>query len=124
MREATAFGCGTRVNSDARIRRSRDPSQRFYFLNLFNLPDRMAQRHTSLYFFDGNIALMAPNNFGENTIFRVHQSILSHYSSVFADMLTMPPVREVETYDDVPLVCLPDNAEEIESLLKTIYLPR
>ncbi|KAG1887983.1 uncharacterized protein F5891DRAFT_966412 [Suillus fuscotomentosus] len=84
----------------------------------------MAQRHASLYFFDGNIALMAPNNFGEKTVFRVHQSILSHYSSVFADMLTMPPVREAETYDDVPLVYLPDNAEEIESLLKTIYLPR
>lgn len=84
----------------------------------------MAQRHTSLYFFDGNIVLMAPNNCGQKTVFRVHQSILSHYSSVFADMLTMPPVREAETYDDVPLVYLPDNAEEIESLLKTIYLPR
>jgi hypothetical protein len=84
----------------------------------------MARRHTSLYFFDGNIAVMASNNFGEQTVFRVHQSILSHYSTVFADMLALPPVREAETYDDVPLVCLPDNAEEIESLLKAIYLPR
>ncbi|KAG2363388.1 hypothetical protein BDR07DRAFT_1211299, partial [Suillus spraguei] len=57
-------------------------------------------------------------------VFRVHKSILSHYSIVFADMLMMPPVEEAETYDDVPLVCLPDNAEEIESLLKAIYLPR
>lgn len=86
----------------------------------------MAQRHASLYFLDDNIALMAQNYFGEktSTVFRVHQSILSLYSSVFADMLTMPPVQEAETYDDVPLVDLPDNAGEIESLLKTIYLPR
>ncbi|KAG2028836.1 hypothetical protein BDR03DRAFT_882568 [Suillus americanus] len=84
----------------------------------------MARRHASLYFFDGNIVLMASNNFGDKIVFRVHQSILSHYSTVFADMLTMPPAREAETYDGVPLVCLPDNAEEIESLLKAIYLPR
>ncbi|KAG2130314.1 uncharacterized protein EDB93DRAFT_1094950 [Suillus bovinus] len=81
-------------------------------------------QHASLYFFDGNIALTASNNFGEQTVFRVHQSLLSHYSTVFADMLSLPLEQEAETYDDVPLVCLPDNAEEIESLLKAIYFPR
>lgn len=84
----------------------------------------MAQRHTSLYFFAGNIALMASNNFGKQTVFQVHQLIPSHYSTVFADILVLPPVPEAETYDNIPLVCLPDNAEEIKSLLKAIYLPQ
>ena len=77
--------------------------------------------HDSLYLVDGNIVLIAPHTTGICIIFRVHQSVLTKISPVFATMFTLPNVDANETYDGVPLVKLPDRAEEIESLLRVLY---
>ncbi|KAG1904945.1 uncharacterized protein F5891DRAFT_929675, partial [Suillus fuscotomentosus] len=77
--------------------------------------------HTFLYSFDDNITLMTSNVFGKQSVFQVYQSIFSHYSTIFADMLVLPPVLEAKTYNNVPLVCFPDNAKETKFLLKAIY---
>jgi hypothetical protein len=80
-----------------------------------------AKAHGSLYLFDGNIALVAPHATGKRVVFRVHQSILSKNSPVFETMFTLPAVDANEMYDGVPLVWLPDAAEEVESLLRVLY---
>jgi hypothetical protein len=85
-----------------------------------------SQAHDSLYLVDGNIVLIAPLTTGQHQIFRVHQSILSKNSPVFRSMFMIPGVQdeEVEKYDGVPLVQLPDDAEEVESLLRVLYHER
>ncbi|KAG2030072.1 hypothetical protein BDR03DRAFT_879239 [Suillus americanus] len=79
--------------------------------------------HDSLYLMDGNIVLIAPLTTGQHQIFRVHQSVLSKNSPVFKSMFMIPGVQEqeIEKYDGVPLVQLPDGAEEVESLLRVLY---
>ncbi|KAF8808346.1 hypothetical protein BYT27DRAFT_7097071 [Phlegmacium glaucopus] len=82
----------------------------------------MDQRaHDSLYLVDGNIVLIAPCTTGQHTVFRVHQSILAKNSPVFETMLALPGAHANEMYDGVPLVQLPDGAEEVESLLRVLY---
>ncbi|KZT25476.1 hypothetical protein NEOLEDRAFT_1065077 [Neolentinus lepideus HHB14362 ss-1] len=79
------------------------------------------RRHDSLYMHDGNIVLSTPNASGTVILFRVHQSILARISTVFADMLRLPTNGANEVYDGVPLVQMPDAAEDLESLLKVVY---
>ncbi|KAF8195644.1 hypothetical protein K438DRAFT_1826289 [Mycena galopus ATCC 62051] len=57
-------------------------------------------------------------------LFRVHQSMLSLQSPVFAAMFTLPPPDvNCDIYDGVPFVRMPDDAKDIESLLKVLYNP-
>ncbi|KAG2028754.1 hypothetical protein BDR03DRAFT_816878, partial [Suillus americanus] len=81
------------------------------------------QKHDSLYLFDGNIVLTAPTKSGGTTVFRVHQSMLSNHSPIFANMLKSAVTDEVQMYDGIRLVRLTDDAEEIESLFKLMYIP-
>jgi hypothetical protein len=82
----------------------------------------LPQKHDSLYLFDGNIVLMAPTKSGGTTIFRVHQSMLFNHSPIFANMLKAPVSDEVQMYDGIRLVRLTDDAEEIESVFKLMYI--
>lgn len=94
------------------------------------------QHHQRLYLADGNVCLSAlwtsqpslenqtaiqePSVIG--TIFRVHQSILSIHSDIFRDMFSLPSTQGTnETYDGVPLVQMPDSAEDLEALLAALY---
>ncbi|KAI5119035.1 hypothetical protein M0805_001858 [Coniferiporia weirii] len=101
-------------------------------------------RHPTLYFADGNIvlsALSAPhsklscavniipeasNLSTPNTLlFRVHKSLLQENSVVFRDMLELGEASSEldEKYDGVPMVQMPDTAEEVEDILKVFYRP-
>lgn len=81
-------------------------------------------KHSSLYLTDGNICLAAVET-GENKkewiMFRVHQSILSIHSPIFRDMLALPSGDNIEQFEGVPLVRLPDNASDIEAVLEALY---
>lgn len=89
------------------------------------------ERHTSLYLPDGNIVLEAtseldnPDVSRRVVLFRVHKSVLSRQSEVFADMFGLPAssASASESYDGVPVVELPDSAEDVESLLEVLYDP-
>jgi BTB/POZ domain len=84
--------------------------------------DDCSQIHNSLYFSDGNIVLYAPSAPGRYTIFRVHQSILSKHSHVFENMFALPmPDGVNKMHDGVPLIYMPDAADEVESLLAVLY---
>ncbi|KAJ7232197.1 hypothetical protein B0H12DRAFT_1029079 [Mycena haematopus] len=83
-------------------------------------------RHSSLYLADGNLIVAAPISEGDGgmMLFRVHQSMLSLQSPVFAAMFTLPsPDTNRDIYDGVPFVRMPDDARDIESLLKVLYNP-
>ena len=77
--------------------------------------------HASLYFADGNIALFAQRAPGEYSVFRVHRSMLAKLSPIFETMFGLPTNHAEEKFDGVPLVCMPDGADELESLLMVLY---
>jgi len=69
-----------------------------------------------MYFPDGNLVLVA-----ENTAFRVYKGLLAKHSTVFADMLEIGASEEQDTIDGCPAVRLPDKADEVLQLLRTIH---
>ncbi|KDQ58407.1 hypothetical protein JAAARDRAFT_68904 [Jaapia argillacea MUCL 33604] len=81
-------------------------------------------RHPSLYFEDGSVVLLLPSTDESLVAYRVHRSLLSAHSEVFADLFTVPSPAVPEKYDGVPLVKLSDNAQDMEHFLNCIYVPR
>jgi hypothetical protein len=65
---------------------------------------------------DGNVILEA-----EFTRFRVHRSMLSSQSTVFADMFTFPQPENEPTVEDCPIVHLSDPAKDVEYFLRALY---
>ncbi|KAH7924483.1 hypothetical protein BV22DRAFT_1035082 [Leucogyrophana mollusca] len=82
-------------------------------------------RDPILYFADGNIVLSALTSEKKGTLFRIHKSVLSLHSPVFADMFALPepPSGVNDAYDGVPLVHLHDDAIHVRELLQTFYQP-
>ncbi|KIJ56892.1 hypothetical protein M422DRAFT_773635 [Sphaerobolus stellatus SS14] len=76
------------------------------------------KRSSICYLEDGNIVLAV-----EETAFRVHRSVFSKHSDVFRDMFlnAVPPQEEGRTYDGCPVIELTDHAEDVATLLKSIY---
>ena len=72
----------------------------------------------TLYLPDDNVTLVAPHSGGDNISFRVHRSILSKTSNVFARMLTSPGG---DCDGDHPVVEVLDHAEELKSLLQLLH---
>lgn len=90
--------------------------------SLFDIKDSQSQSQSppphpnSLWYDDGSVVLKAGDDF-----FRVHRSILSQKSSVFATVLLKSQAENTETYEECPMVTLDDDAEELRQLLLTIY---
>ena len=80
-------------------------------------------RHPTLYLQDGDIAITAMLSDGSLQLYRVDKTFLSRYSLVFEDMLSMPAPQSIETIDDVPVVHLLDDAQDVSTLLETLYDP-
>lgn len=89
------------------------------------MAEPLEERHPSLYFPDGDIALSAKTAAGVTQIFRVDRIFLSRHSEVFRDMFAVSSDKSsgAETYDGVPLVVMPreDVAEDVHTLLDVIY---
>lgn len=83
------------------------------------------QHHTRLYFPDGDVVLSAGDAGSKNAIIlRVHRFMLSHHSPVFKDMFAFPAGPNInETYDGVPVVQMPDNPNDLASLIEVLYYP-
>lgn len=73
--------------------------------------------HPDLSFPDGTVILRS-----ENTLFRVHQGVLSAHSPVFRDIFSLPQgyLRQ-NLVDGCPLVTLPDSAQDVEYMLRELY---
>ncbi|KAG1905585.1 uncharacterized protein F5891DRAFT_1138196 [Suillus fuscotomentosus] len=79
-------------------------------------------RHKDLYYADGSVVLLAAHA-GKTHAFRVHKSVLASHSKVFADMFVLPSTAENETYDGIDSVQMPDDAKDLEDLLRALYYP-
>ncbi|KAG6849140.1 hypothetical protein H0H93_011003 [Arthromyces matolae] len=74
---------------------------------------------SEFWYNDGSIILVV-----DNTGFRVHKSILSQHSDVFADLFTIPqPVEKGESMEGCAVVRLQDNLEDFVEVMKAIYHP-
>ena len=68
---------------------------------------------------DGNIIISGGTNPAH--LFKCHKSILSKNSPVFSEMFGIELTGNV--YQGLPVVPLPDAAEDVRALLKTLYEP-
>jgi BTB/POZ domain len=87
-------------------------------------------RHTEFWLHDGSIVLSV-----QETLFRVHQTILANHSEVFADLFRLPQPTEdaekgemkegseMQKIDGCHVVHLQDDADDFVDLLKAIYYP-
>jgi hypothetical protein len=93
------------------------------------------RRHSDLWFYDGSLVCRA-----ENTLFRVHMSLLARHSVCFGDMLAMPqPNEELDEMTGfdlskekgwketgcigkarIPIIVMHDSAEDVGNLLKAL----
>ena len=87
-------------------------------------------RHPEFWLHDGSIVLCV-----QDTLFRVHQTILANHSEVFADLFKLPqPAEEgteeetnesagMQKIDGCHVVHLQDDVDDFVDLLKAIYHP-
>lgn len=86
------------------------------------------ERHPSLWLDDGNIIISARSAETKKIhLFRVHKSVLSRQSDVFAGLFALPDSAAnyggSDDVSDVPIVHLQDDAEGITDLLNLLYNP-
>ncbi len=53
--------------------------------------------------------------------FRVHKSVLAMSSPFFSDMFSLPQPRNDAAPDDLPVVCVSEDAEVLNSLISMLY---
>ena len=75
-------------------------------------------QHPDFWFYDGSIILSV-----HNTLFRVHQTILSNHSEFFAGLFTVPQPSGEAIVDGCHVVPLYDKVEDVVDLLKAVYDP-
>lgn len=76
------------------------------------------QRHPDLWFDDGSVVLKV-----QKTMFKVHRTLLSSHSIVFADMFSVPQPAARDQIEGCPVVDVPDAANDFTYLLTAIYDP-
>ncbi|KAF5373481.1 hypothetical protein D9615_009460 [Tricholomella constricta] len=82
-------------------------------------PCALPGRSTEFWFSDGSVVLIV-----ENMAFRIHQSILSKHSDVFADLFTVPqPRSDSDSIEGVPVVHLTDNLADFTDVMRALYEP-
>ena len=74
------------------------------------------EQDREMWFQDGNVVLVA-----QKTAFRVYKGLLAQQSSIFSDLFLLPPPRDGETIEGIPVVRLDDRAEELRHILLIIF---
>ena len=80
--------------------------------------EQTTTRHDTFYFEDGNVEIAC-----EDTVFRVHSTILSFASSSLRDILSPPHLLNAPTPEGRPRIAISDSVEDFTVLLKMIYTP-
>jgi len=81
-------------------------------------PRPQPTRHEEFWLYDGSIVLAV-----ENSLFRVHQTILANHSEVFADLFTVPQPDGEFMIDGCHVVHLYDDERDFVDLLMAVYHP-
>ena len=71
-----------------------------------------------LWFEDGSVILQA-----EETLFRVHRTILARVSPVLNEVVNAPRHPNEETLDGCPIIHLSDKGEDVHHFLAVLYSP-
>jgi hypothetical protein len=79
--------------------------------------ERIAARHDTFYFEDGNVEIVC-----EQTIFRVHSTILSFSSPKLRDTLSSSTL-DAPMPEGCPRIVVKDRSEDFAVLVKMIYTP-
>ena len=74
--------------------------------------------HETFYLDDGNVEILC-----ENTLFRVHTTVLSFHSPALRQMFTQTNLAAVESPNGCPRILSSDTPKDFVTLLKMIYLP-
>ncbi|GJJ13667.1 hypothetical protein Clacol_007923 [Clathrus columnatus] len=77
----------------------------------------------SFYLTDGDIVLFSLPKDNVVTAFRVDRVFLRRSSPVLEGMLALPSSKDVELYDNVPLIKLQDETEHLTMFLNALYDP-
>ena len=75
-------------------------------------------KDADLWFEDGSVIVIA-----QQTVFRVHRSVLSRHSKTFSEVFMLPQSPHpgaTETIDGCPVVRLPDSSHDFKHLLHEI----
>lgn len=83
-----------------------------------HLPSEAPKPCPEFWFHDGSIVLHV-----EDTLFRVHQTILSNHSEVFADLFAVPQPQVQEVIEGCHVVQVHDQIQDMHDLLDAIYHP-
>ncbi|KAJ3838646.1 hypothetical protein EV361DRAFT_880720 [Lentinula raphanica] len=78
------------------------------------------QKDEDFWFYDGSIVVQA-----QDTLFRVHQTVLANSSDIFSTLFSLPR-SDNDTQDYIegcPTVKVQDNAKEFSDLLRALYNP-
>ena len=75
-------------------------------------------RHDTLFFEDGNVEIAC-----EDTIFRVHSSVVSFSPSELREVLSQQALVDAPTPEGRPRIAVSDSVEDFAILLKMIYTP-
>jgi len=75
-------------------------------------------RHDQFWMYDGSIVLHV-----ENTLFRVHQTVLASHSDIFRDLFMVPQPAGEEMIEECHVVHLHDTVKDFVDLLKAVYVP-
>ena len=80
--------------------------------------ERMATRHDTFYFEDGNVEIACGY-----TVFRVHSSTVSFSSQKLRDILSQSALLHAPMPEGCPRITVTDTAQDFAVLLKMIYTP-
>ncbi|KAI1795326.1 hypothetical protein LXA43DRAFT_882141 [Ganoderma leucocontextum] len=78
-------------------------------------PDSNLQRHSDIWFNDGNIVLVAGG-----TAFRIYRGLLASQSTVFSDMFASSTSSPDEIFDGCPIIHLSDSPHTLAYLLRVL----
>ncbi|KAF5375824.1 hypothetical protein D9757_011187 [Collybiopsis confluens] len=80
----------------------------------------IAIKDEKYWLYDGSIVLWQ-----ENSLFRVHQTVLANSSEIFSTLFTLPQsTNDVQEFiEGCPIVMLHDRAQDFQDLLNALYNP-
>lgn len=81
---------------------------------------KLANKHDKFWLYDGSIVLWI-----EDTLFRVHQTVLSNNSEIFSTLFSLPQSEDSipDSIEGCPVVQLHDRAEDFSGFLSALYYP-
>ena len=92
-----------------------------------DIPMLPVKHHEKHWVHDGSLVIGAVDSKKTaTTLFRVHRTLLTDQSEVFASMFSLPQGEEscqTDSYEGLPFVQLPDTSEEVAVLLDALRDP-